>query len=186
LRREWFGQDRGETWAEVDPADGSYRAEGLELGEYTIDAFAPGFAAGRVLADVGAGEVATVDLTLEAGHVLTGVDRAADSGTPIAGARVGLADVIRARLTQKWMPGEVTTDAAGGFALTDVPAGEVALLVEHEAFVRRNATATAGPGAGPVDVRLERPATLEVRIVQADGTPAPFGFRATVKPEDGP
>jgi hypothetical protein len=84
----------------------------------------------------------------------------AESGTPIGGARVVVADV-----DGKWS----WVDQAGEFLIRGVPAGERRVVVTALGYREDTLTVSAARGAGPVTLRVPRdPVELQALGVVAD------------------
>jgi hypothetical protein len=102
--------------------DGSYRLRTPGTGTYTLVAVAASHQPYASMVVV-SGQPADVDVVLAAASSLAGTVRAAGSGTPVPGATASLAD----------SGGEIvavgTTDQAGRYVLSDLPAGRYTLAV---------------------------------------------------------
>lgn len=109
-----------------DSADGSFRLEGLDPGEWEITAEADGNASRSARVQVPGAEPVTLTLPRTATVAGTVVD---GSGTAIAGARV-FAEALEAdHAVSVFGPkANVETDASGAFRLTRVPSGAVQIL----------------------------------------------------------
>jgi subtilisin family serine protease len=101
-------------------ADGTYRML-LSVGTYQVTATRFGYATAERTVQVTAGSTTVANLPLEraARHTVTGVVRDA-GGVPVPGVSVSFGDTP--------LPPD-TTDAAGAFTITDVPAGRYTLTV---------------------------------------------------------
>lgn len=103
-------------------------------------------------------------VTLDAGRTVSGRVIDADTGAPLASARVA------AVLEEGEDPGAgaAITDAGGAFALRHLPE-HVVVRVEREGYLA--ATRAVGPGDGMLTVKLGRGGVLSVRLLSAEGVP---------------
>ncbi len=90
-----------------------------------------------------------------------------EAGQPIAGARVARGSDLRGQEAV----GEVTTDAAGRFAMQGVSPGGLVLTVQAPGHAPDLMSLRAGAGMAPVEFRLGRGHTILGRIVDAHSKP---------------
>ncbi|HWN69499.1 MAG TPA: carboxypeptidase regulatory-like domain-containing protein, partial [Haliangium sp.] len=122
--------DFWEQGMRVVSPDGSYRVADLAPGRYSVTAAAPGLApVEQPDVVVAPGRETRVDLALAPGAALAGTVRDARSQAPVAGAVVRLSTGSELAMTY--------TDAAGGFAISDIAPGRRSLEVQHPGYVGR-------------------------------------------------
>lgn len=134
-------------------------------------AAAPGDHAGRGGAPPAAGGEAPDGPKPAAGHPLRGavID---DYGRPVVGAVV---DALRLTAGAWSAVATSATDEAGGFVLTDLPAGEYEIRARKKGFsdeAARGLPVPAPDGAPELRLILERTGTLRGRVVEDSGRPA--------------
>ncbi len=122
---------------------------------------------------------------LERGHTLGGIVRAADSGLPLAGARVvarqGASDVRVA------IEKTVTTDSAGVFELQSLREGPGTLDAHVSPYRARRAEFTIVPSRPErLEVSLERGGVIVGRVVGPDGSPVAGALLSLWKPGSRP
>lgn len=148
--------------------DGRFVVEHLPEGVYEVRARATGLAARPAVGIVlEPGEAVELPLHLEPAVSLVGRVVDFDTGRPIANAFVVAAedDVSLASTA-------VRTDAQGGYRLVDLPAVPHRLSVQAEGYLGL-AAGLQPPDAPPTVHRLIAAATLEGRVVDAQGAPIP-------------
>lgn len=139
------------------PADGRCEVGELEPGVYVVHAFTgrhrPGRGEVRLEA---AGTLTEHTLRLDTGRVLSGrvVD---ETGAAVPGARVGSSDEGG---------GITTADEQGRFELTGLGDATVNVFATAEGFAPRHLRALR-PGSANVELRLQKPASVEARVVLA-------------------
>ena len=161
--------------AKAEPADGSFRLDGLAPGAYDLEARASGHApALRANVGIVAGRTTEVGiLTLSQGGVVRGsvVD---GEGQGIPGASVYV----------ETDPGQLTsnltseTDSSGAFEIRGVPSGHVLARALHPSYTPGGVPEVhVDPARDPVPVRivLGRGARVEGRVRHRDGRPFAVG-----------
>lgn len=139
----------------------------LAPGESRVHFQAPGLL--EVVRDLTLEPGETADLgtlSMEAGFDVEGyvVDRA---GQPVAGAQVSAGEIWTALHRQ------VATEDDGRFVLRTLARGGNEIEITAGGFVPRTATLTAPSTGAPPTFTLDRGCALTVRVVDADGKPAP-------------
>ena len=159
----------------ADPADGSFRLDGLAAGTYDLEARASGHGAALVAnVRVVAGRTTEVGaLTLVHGGVVSGTVVDAE-GQGIPGVSV-YAETDPSRLTEDLGS---QTDSTGAFEIRGVPAGRVLVRAVHPSFTAGGVPEVrVDPASEPVPVRivLGRGARIEGRVRHRDGRPFTAG-----------
>ena len=156
--------ESGDRSAVVDlEPDGRFELELPDAsGPFEVYAEAVGHLPGRstAVAHVSGRPAYDVDVTLEAGHALRGRVVDAETGAPIAGARIERNSTVVA-----------TTNARGDFEAIRLPSGDLRLRIERAGHLRQD-VATTLPSSGPVTFELTRARRLAGVVRFADGTPA--------------
>ena len=173
--------------AVVSGADGSFAAEGLATGPYSVQARADGFVASERI-DVDA-PASSVTLRLAKAFTITGVVRVR-GGEPVAGMDVRAQSPSKQPAPSDGRPGGLVrptitatarTDADGAFVLKGLAEGSYELRVDPDSSrgPRPNVLPVTVPGvvAGRSDVVVEMPPGLVISgtVVRADGSLAPTG-----------
>ncbi len=158
-------------------ADGRFRFQRLEAGEYDLQVTRQGFVAtGRDNVALSA-ETRAVDLgdvVLEPGVVLEG-RVVGPKGAPVAEAQVQISRSDEP-MFKRWSPWHepVLTDADGAFRLGGLRRGEpVRLAVGHPSYVRLETGEIEVPPAAPLTLELRLQGSLALRVVDPDGEPVP-------------
>jgi hypothetical protein len=161
--------------SEADPADGSFKIEGLAGGAYDLEARASGHAP-ALLANVSvvAGRTTAVGtLTLSRGGVVSGsIVDAEGHGVPGASVYV---ETDPSRLTEDLAS---QTDSAGAFEIRGVPAGRVRVRALHPSFTPGGVPEhNVEPAKDPVPIRivLGPGARVEGHVRYRDGRPFAAG-----------
>lgn len=143
----------------VTGSDGRYEIPGVPAGVYRMVAMAEGYASAEAGVEVVGGGAVIRDFALEAGGpapgggirgiVANGDPRLAGPvPPPIAGATVRylLLQPEGGVIAPGTVEGTVTTDANGGYAIPDLPAGPYLLQVSAEGFLSQERIVPVGPG----------------------------------------
>jgi hypothetical protein len=159
----------------VEPADGSFRLEGLAAGAYDLEARASDHATAiRANLQVVAGHTTEAGtLTLNPGGTVKGnvVDR---EGMAVAGAAVYV-EIDPRRLTENLRS---ETDATGTFEIRGVPPGRVLVRALHPAFTPGGVPEVPvdlAKAPEPLRIVLTRGARVEGRVRHRDGRPFTVG-----------
>ncbi len=180
-RRSLDGDGRvteGGGGSAASDAAGRFRLPHLAAGDYELLVARQGFAEPPRLefaVPEGVGEVDLGDLALERGVALEG-RVVASKGAPIEGASVQ----VQPRMgdfgfESSWRSDqEAQTDADGRFRIADLRRGaRVELAVSHPDYGSAEVAEVEVPPAEPLLIELRPLGGLEVRVVDADGTPLP-------------
>jgi protocatechuate 3,4-dioxygenase beta subunit len=158
-------------------ADGRFRFQRLEAGEYDLQVTRQGFVAtGRDNLAVSAEtrEVDLGDVVLEPGVVLAG-RVVGPKGAPVAEAEVQVlpSDVRMFKRWSSWHESALT-DADGAFRLGGLRRREpVRLAVAHPGYVRLETGEIEVPAAEPLTLELRLQGSLALRVVDPEGEPVP-------------
>ncbi|MBI4880458.1 MAG: carboxypeptidase regulatory-like domain-containing protein [Planctomycetes bacterium] len=162
-------------WADADAATGDFVVSGLPPAVYRVDAFARDFAPALVRGIVVQGGAAKepLEVRLEAGRALHGVVRDAETGAPIAGAAVSLADLDDTGCGLGVLPPSAVCDGAGTFLLAHAPStGVLPLWIEGEGYATRVQRIEPDERRERlVEAVLSRPAGLRVQVIGLAGLP---------------
>ncbi len=142
-------------------ASGCWSLDDLRPGAADVVISAPRFAPSAELpVDVPASGEGVADAALDRGGRLTGVVRDADSGAPLAGARLSVEGALAEAASTFPVLAEATTDDAGRFALEGLPrrCSVSAAAAGHHARILGGVEVPPGGEAGPVAIAL-RPLT---------------------------
>jgi len=159
----------------VTGEDGRYRIDGLPAGLYTVyasfDSGSELTAAPNETVELAAGRTTVgIDLELIPGGLIEGRIVDADSGDPIAGHYVSLKKPDR-----NYLVAETTTDENGRYRLRSVPGNVIVAVNAPPGYLReyrkRHVEVTDGGAVDGVDIAFTRGATLEGRVLTADGSP---------------
>src|SRR3546814_5767801 len=115
---------------------GAYIVAGLPVGTYDVIAAAADGTVGSGEISVGAGD-ATLDLTLAPGEAVTGTVVDADTGAPVAGARI---------TTTATVPGRdpVSSGSDGRFTLDGMPPGSLDIWARADGYAPATGAAVSG------------------------------------------
>lgn len=144
-------------------ADGSVRIGSLPEGTYALRATLGGLSSTTELAvTLARGEEKTLTLRLAQGMSIQVrvLDGDSDPPTPLAGARVVLAESGLAAFPVEGMSGK-----DGALVLGPIPRGGASIMASRDGYV----SVTVAVNEGPVDVVLEKAGTLVGRVVDARG-----------------
>ncbi|UQS23823.1 carboxypeptidase-like regulatory domain-containing protein [Amycolatopsis thermalba] len=129
----------------VSDPDGGYRLTGLDAGEITLVAAAPGADPAATVVPLGGGREHVADLVLDTHSTLTGTVTA--DGRPVAGLALELRDASGRRVAG------TVTGADGTYRFERVTGGQYTLT----STTGRPAVTTIAAGADSADLVLERP-----------------------------
>lgn len=174
FRRTGRGETSGELARTAVDAGGAFLFTGLAAGDYLVVAEAPGHALGTGTIALAEGERGDLSLALARSGRLSGLvlDR---SERPVEGARVmlenerpGLGSAARATGRR-----ETTTGRDGRFVLQGLSAGSNRVEVRAPWGERRTESVVLARSDEDVErtFRVRAPASLEGRVLAADGTP---------------
>ena len=142
---------RGEVLATGKTAEtGVFTFGELASGTFTVAVNAAGFRPAALLAEVGAAGLTRIEIELSAGVVLQGTVRASVDHRPLTDARVTLVDAAGN------VVGTATTGEDGGYAFTDLDAGDYTLITSGYPPVA-SALTVDGRGESGHDVELSHP-----------------------------
>nr|WP_243639247.1 MFS transporter [Streptacidiphilus pinicola] len=142
---------RGEVLATGKTAEtGVFTFGDLASGTFTVAVNAAGFRPAALLAEVGGAGLTRVEIELAAGVQLQGTVRAGADHRPLADARVTLVDGAGN------VVGTATTGEDGGYAFTDLDAGDYTLITSGYPPVA-SALTVDGRGESGHDVELGHP-----------------------------
>jgi uncharacterized repeat protein (TIGR01451 family) len=117
----------GQYFTAVPGADGAFQFAGLVAGTYVLNVHQPGYAIYRQEVTVSGPGKVQVDVTLGAGHAVSGHVRSALTGEVLVGARVAAYDTG----THKVM-NSALSDKSGFYSIADVPNGTYDLIVSYD------------------------------------------------------
>jgi hypothetical protein len=148
----------------ADEAGGYFSFAALTQGSYTVEAAAPGFARARVTpVEVTAGRETRISVTLTAGGTITGTVRDANTGAPIAGARLQMGNTRQAL----GGPLTATTDDDGRFRVEGVDPERKTVEASAPGYMRRYVSGVlATPG---------RALTLDIALTPLSDPTTPGG-----------
>ncbi|MBK6942151.1 MAG: carboxypeptidase regulatory-like domain-containing protein [Planctomycetes bacterium] len=167
-----------------DSATGEYSLVGLHRTPHVVDVTAPGYAPERRYPVVlhFATEPLVLDFQLAGGGSIRGrvVDR--ESGVPIPGAEVKLADLDSGGTLMGALSEPLATDAAGAFRIdhidTDV---ESVVVASHHGFTTEIARFIAAVDETQIpDILLSKASGLTIEVLDREGRPA-TGFESLVQ-----
>jgi protocatechuate 3,4-dioxygenase beta subunit len=166
-------------------ADGTFVVRRLPAGDRSLTVRAPGFATARI-EKVAAGSVG-VEVRLERAESIAGVVVDATTGEPIAAMPV---QASYATYRQGYvLYRETATDGAGRFVVDDLSPDTYVLWVgranDASAAAEYVGTTVKGVRTGALDVRVEmsRGLSIEGRVIDSSGAPAPGGFVQAMGPK---
>ena len=173
-----YGFTRGGPGATATTgADGRFRFQRLEAGEYDLQVTRQGFVAAardNLAVSAETTEIDLGDVVLEPGVVLAG-RVVGPKGAPVAEAQVQISrsDEPMFKRWSTWHE-PVLTDADGAFRLGGLRRGEpVRLAVGHPSYVRLETGEIEVPPAEPLTLELRPQGSLALRVVDPDGEPVP-------------
>lgn len=153
--------------------DGRFDIDGLAAGDWSIQAASPDHPSGHPIT-VSVTAKQTEDVELQLPTAIRGVGRiiAADTGVPVANARVQPYSSNGLERSLPWGPGSLT-DQDGAFDLDAFVMGSNHIAIEAQGFAYAEAEANA-TNDGQVDwgdIRLFRPQTLQVSLLGVELLP---------------
>jgi len=172
--RAWHTRTRVELFAGRTDAEGRFRYERLPSGPFTCDV-EPDFAMQpkRIERALAPGEQRTIEWPCQPGPDLTGTVTDADTGEPIAGARIGLGWVFDKA---------VCSDAAGRYVMRSFGSDYYGMILHAEAPGYDRLRINIDPNNKPaqLDLALQRGVRVVGRVVDAGGKPIANAYVAAI------